>query len=156
MAFTGYLAFSIENQSFAIPIDKVRCVIRSQELIKITEPPRFVDGLINYHGEIIPVINLRRRLGLPEKNIDINDRFIQVLIGDIVMILIVDHVVGLIDANVELLDSKLLHTDFRFIKIFKSGEGIVLIYSIEELMQSIPDIDIKSLIAENSHKMTSI
>jgi purine-binding chemotaxis protein CheW len=56
-----------------------------------------VRGVINLQGSIVPVLNLRKRLGLPEREIDSSNQFIVAKTGSRRVVLVVDRVVGVID-----------------------------------------------------------
>jgi purine-binding chemotaxis protein CheW len=52
-----------------MPVEQVLQIMRLEILIEIPKPPPYVEGVINLRGDIIPVVNLRARLGVadPEK-----------------------------------------------------------------------------------------
>ncbi len=59
-----FLTFRIGNRQLAFPLEKVARVIRMAALVPVPEAPEWISGLINLGGTVIPVINLRKRLGL--------------------------------------------------------------------------------------------
>ena len=59
-----FLAFRIGNRQLAFPLEKVERVIRMAALVPVPEAPEWISGLINLHGRVMPVISLRKRLGL--------------------------------------------------------------------------------------------
>jgi purine-binding chemotaxis protein CheW len=61
-----YLTFILAGESYAIPVLKVREIIRLTSITPLPQMPEFIRGVLNLRGKIIPVIDLRRRLGLPE------------------------------------------------------------------------------------------
>lgn len=61
-----YLTFWIEEQFFGIPIADVVQIVGMQTVTSIPEFPPYAKGIINLRGEIIPVIDVRLRLGKPE------------------------------------------------------------------------------------------
>lgn len=61
-----YLTFLSDGQFFGIPIVHVEQIIGIQEIIRIPELPAYVKGVINLRGSIIPVIDIRVRLGRGE------------------------------------------------------------------------------------------
>jgi purine-binding chemotaxis protein CheW len=60
-----YLTFVLGGAGFGIPILKVREIIRLLEITPIPRMPDYVRGVINLRGRIVPVIDLRMKLGLP-------------------------------------------------------------------------------------------
>lgn len=67
-----YLTFFTDGQLFGIPIANVVQIVGMQEITSIPEFPCYAKGIINLRGEIIPVIDMRLRLGRMET--DYNDR----------------------------------------------------------------------------------
>ncbi len=143
----NYFVFTIDNQQFAIHLDSVWRVIRSQAVKRIPDAPSFIIGLMDYYGEIIPVINMRKRLGYAERAISVSDRFILVSSKDIHLALVADEVNGYVQADTgEIIESGNLIKGLRFVRIMKYDQGIVLIYDLEELLNNMEMADIAHLI----------
>lgn len=60
------VAFQLGSEGYCVDISKVREINRLVEITHIPESPPFVEGVINLRGQIIPIIDLRRRFGLVE------------------------------------------------------------------------------------------
>ncbi len=67
------LLFSVDGQRYALRLDGIERVIRAVELNALPGSPPVIRGVFSLHGRIVPVADLRRRLGLPEKEIGLND-----------------------------------------------------------------------------------
>jgi purine-binding chemotaxis protein CheW len=59
------LIFSINNEYYATSIMEVERILGYEKSTEIPDSPSFVEGVINYEGEIIPVISLSKRFNLP-------------------------------------------------------------------------------------------
>jgi len=59
-----FVGFGISKEHFGVNILSVQEIIRSTEVTAVPNSPTFVEGVINLRGDIIPVIDLRKRLGL--------------------------------------------------------------------------------------------
>jgi purine-binding chemotaxis protein CheW len=59
-----YLTFFLGEESYGLPVIKVREIIRFLSPTHVPQLPEHVEGVINLRGKIIPVINLRRKFGL--------------------------------------------------------------------------------------------
>jgi purine-binding chemotaxis protein CheW len=68
--------FKIGEEEFGVEITRVKEIIRLQPITRIPRTPDFLEGVINLRGKIIPVVDLRRRLGLPPKEPDKKTRII--------------------------------------------------------------------------------
>ncbi len=60
------VAFQLGTEGYCVDISKVREINRLVNITHIPESPPFVEGVINLRGQIIPIIDLRRRFGLVE------------------------------------------------------------------------------------------
>ena len=58
------LAFEIGGTPYAVPIERVREILRMRPITPIPRAPDVVMGVISIRGEVVEVIDLRRRLGL--------------------------------------------------------------------------------------------
>ncbi len=70
------VTFTLENQEYAVDILKVQEINRLTEITKVPNPAPYIEGVINLRGKVVPVINIRKKLGFSEKDIDENSRVI--------------------------------------------------------------------------------
>ena len=85
--------FRLAKEEFGVPIDSVQEIVRVPEnLTHVPTAPSFVEGVINLRGAVLPVIDLRRRLGLPAVPPSDRQRVIVFFIGGIRTGFIVDSV----------------------------------------------------------------
>ncbi len=59
------VTFRLGKEEYSLDILKVQEIIRHMELTRVPKSPDFVDGVINLRGKVIPVLDLRKRFGLP-------------------------------------------------------------------------------------------
>ena len=59
------VVFELANEVYGINIGTVREIIRMQAVTYVPDAPDFVEGVINLRGRVIPVVDLRKRFGLP-------------------------------------------------------------------------------------------
>ena len=60
------VTFRLGKEEFSMDILKVQEIIRHMALTRVPRSPDFIDGVINLRGRVIPVLDLRKRFGLPE------------------------------------------------------------------------------------------
>jgi purine-binding chemotaxis protein CheW len=75
-AATDALLFELAGSRYAVPAMHVAEVVRAVQIEMLPRAPWVVSGLINLRGEIVPVIDVRRRLGLPDKELAPEDYFV--------------------------------------------------------------------------------
>ncbi len=86
------VSFMIENEEFAINILFVQEINRMLQITKVPNAPSFVSGVVNLRGRVIPVIDLRTKLGLNPKEFDKNTRIVVVEVKEKTVGFIVDAV----------------------------------------------------------------
>jgi purine-binding chemotaxis protein CheW len=59
-----YLTFALGSESYAIPVLKVREIIKLVSITAVPQMPEYIKGVINLRGKIIPVVDLRLKLCL--------------------------------------------------------------------------------------------
>lgn len=70
------VSFMIGNEEYAVDIFYVKEINRLSQITKVPNAPEFIEGVINLRGRIIPVIDLRIKMGLPKKDFDKDSRII--------------------------------------------------------------------------------
>ena len=65
-----YLTLRLSEEHYAIPILKIKEIIGMMPVTKVPRLPNHFKGVINLRGKIIPVIDLRLKFGLEEKEYD--------------------------------------------------------------------------------------
>lgn len=86
------VVFELEHEHFGVSISAVESIIKMQPITKIPQAPAFIEGVTNLRGKILPVIDLRRRFGMPVKNLDHNGRIIVISTSETQIGMIVDAV----------------------------------------------------------------
>ncbi len=86
------VVFRLDNQKYAVSLEAVERVIAAVEVTPLPEAPEILAGIINLRGRIVPVVDLRRRLGLSGREIALSDAFLVVRSTTRTMALIVDGV----------------------------------------------------------------
>ena len=75
------VVFDLASEAYGVDIGAVREIIRMQEITKVPRSPEFVEGIINLRGNVIPVIDLRKRFSLIGAERDKENRILVVDIG---------------------------------------------------------------------------
>ncbi len=71
-----YVVFDIDGQSCAVPLEAVQRIVRAAALSPVPDAPRDLLGLLNLHGRLVPVYDVRISLGRPPKPLSPGDRFL--------------------------------------------------------------------------------
>ena len=87
-----YLTFTLSNQIFGLDIASVTEIIGMQDITVLTDAPDYIKGIINLRGRIIPVIDGRLKLNMPEAGYNERTCIIIITIRGSLFGLIVDSV----------------------------------------------------------------
>lgn len=86
------VVFALAGELYGLDISRVQGIIKMPEVTRVPRAAEFVEGVINLRGEIVPIIDLRKRFGLAQQENSVDTRIINVEMGDHLVGLIVDAV----------------------------------------------------------------
>ncbi len=85
-----YIIFTVAGTSYALPTDQVAHVEMVNEITRVPNAPRYVDGVVFSRGEVVPAVSLRTRFGFERVPHDLRTRLLVVRSGERLVGLIVD------------------------------------------------------------------
>lgn len=91
--------FSTDGQRYAIPLLEVDRVLPMVAVSPLQEAPEVVEGVVSLRGEVVPVVDVRRRLGLPARQPGLAARLVLVRTARRALALAVDGVEGVIELD---------------------------------------------------------
>lgn len=136
MADTSYLIFSLESSAYALPVHAVDRVLRAVRLQPLPQAPPLIAGLVNVHGEILPVLDLRRRFELPPKPPEPHHALIRIHTSRRDLLLTCDQAEGLqAFPEADLVDSHKLVEKLDYVSaVIRTDEGMILLCDAEALL----------------------
>jgi purine-binding chemotaxis protein CheW len=93
------VSFNIGDEEFGVDILKVQEINRMVQVTRVPNTPDYVLGVINLRGKVIPIIDMRNRLGMATKEFDKDTRIVIVEIESKVIGFVVDAVSEVIRIN---------------------------------------------------------
>lgn len=133
--FTQFIVVKIDREQYGINIKHIQNIVRMQSITRVPKAPYYIKGVINLRGEIIPVMNIRLRFGLPEEEDTIDTRIIIVKLGSSEIGLIVDQVKEVIDIaeeNIQTVSREANDEKANYIMgVGKVGDNLVTLLNIE-------------------------
>jgi purine-binding chemotaxis protein CheW len=137
MQDSDILVFGIERQRFGLMLQVVKRVIPMVEARPLQMAPEVILGVINVQGVLYPVLNLRRKLGFPERTVSSEDRLILCQGSVRKIALAVDDVEGVQSASsddivpAESISPELKHPLAGLLKL---PDGLILIYDLDTFL----------------------
>lgn len=79
---TQLVVFTLAGETYGVDIYQVREIIRVPDVTRVPNAPDYVEGIINLRGGVIPVLDLRRRFGMPPQDVSSDSRIVIVELAD--------------------------------------------------------------------------
>ena len=141
---TQYLTFNLDDEVFALDISKVREVLDYTTITKVPRTPEFMRGVINLRGSVVPVVDLRLKLGMTQTEKTVNTCIIitEVAVEDetVVLGVLADSVQEVVDLEPGQIEpAPKIGTKLRteFIKgMGKQNENFIIILDIDQVFSA--------------------
>lgn len=130
------LIFTLEGLRYALRLDAVEKVVRAAAITPLPHAPEIVLGILDLQGQIIPVINLRKRFRLPEREISSEDQFIVARTEKLTLALAVDCADGVLEQIDHAVTApEEIVTGTLFLEgVTRTEAGLILIHDLERLL----------------------
>lgn len=132
------VAFHLADEVYAIDIAAIHEIIRLQEITQVPRTQDDIEGIINLRGKIVPIVNLRRRLGLSDVERTPKTRVIVVDINECTIGLEVDSVIGVLrlpEACIEKPTQMVGAVDADYVRgVGKSNDALVILLNIQHML----------------------
>jgi purine-binding chemotaxis protein CheW len=133
------VGFKLGDEDFAVDISRVQEINRMLKITKVPNSQEFVEGVVNLRGKIVPVVNLRERLGFPQKEEDAKTKIIVTEINNSLIGFIVDEVREVIRISKDIIEqtptiASSIEKDL-INGVAKLEDRILILLNIENLFQ---------------------
>jgi len=143
------VSFMIGEEEYGVDILLVQEIIRMLQVTKVPNAPDFVDGVINLRGRIIPVIDLRCKLGIERKEHDKNTRIVVVEVSGKTVGFIVDAVTEVLripESITEAPPEIVTGINSEFIKaVGKLEDRLLILIDIEKVLSGSEKLEIQKV-----------
>jgi len=145
---TQWVTFMLEGEKYGINVMQVKEVLRNIEIAPVPGAPDYILGIINLRGNVVTVIDTRKRFALPERNIDDESRIIIIETDEQVIGLLVDGIAEVADipkSEIEITPNVGNDESSRYILGVHSGNGeLLILVEIERLLSEDEWADMES------------
>lgn len=130
------IVFILDDRRFALPLPAVERVIRMVDIAPLPKAPEIVTGVINISGAIIPVVDIRRRFSLAERQALTSDQILISHTSKRPVGIVVDEVTGLIECPVEdIIEGEKILPGMEYVEgVARLRDGMVLIHNIDTFL----------------------
>ena len=139
------LLFTLESQRYALPLEDVRELVRAVHITPLPRAPSIVEGLFNLRGELIPVLDLRRRFRRTPRPLQPSDHFIVTQAGPRAMALRVDRAEGMLTLEPGTLDGtpRELPGVGYVAGVIKLPDGLVLVHDLRTFLSEAETLELE-------------
>jgi purine-binding chemotaxis protein CheW len=96
--------FELADEQYGLDIAGVESIIKLQNITSVPQAPKFVEGVTNLRGVVLPVIDLRKRFGLENTDKTKDTRIVVVEMGDTTVGMVVDAVTEVLRVSSEAIE----------------------------------------------------
>ena len=147
------IGFLLNENEYIIPILKVQEIIKIPQITKMPGVPYYVEGVTNLRGRVIPIVNLKRILSLPEETE--GNKVIVISSGKITFGALVDNITGVVnidESTIEQADEFMQHSQGQIEGVARLNDRLLILLDIKKLIptedQSIFEEEIVDVIEE--------
>jgi len=130
--------FRLKDDLYAVDIMRIKEIIRPQKLTPLPQAPPFIDGIINLRGAVIPVVDLRKRFGMPARELTMATRLLIVRLSGQTLGLVVDDVTEVVTIPVTDIKPPPAVSDGLIVNhllgVCLSGDNLVMLLDIDRLL----------------------
>lgn len=132
------VAFKLRDEEYGVNIFHVQEIHNLVDITRVPFAASFIKGVINQRGSVMPVIDLKKRLGIEPSPYSATTRIVTVIVGDLQVGMLVDAVTEVLTIRSKLVDPKKTVSD-RAMEKFLSGIGnidgrLVTMLNLEEIV----------------------
>lgn len=135
-----YVTFFVGGETYGISVMKVQSINEMSEITQVPKARSFIKGVINLRGAVIPVIDMRRKFGIPEKEYDSLNVILIVEVRERLIGMIVDSVSDVVSIPASNIQTNINYSG----KVEKNsmegvgriGESLIILLDVETFLYS--------------------
>lgn len=155
MSEKQFVVFKLDEEEYGIDIMNVKEIGTYQEPVKVPNCPNFIEGIVNYRGDVIPIVNLKKRFNLNELNINKNTRLIIINVSDKQVGFVVDEAsqtVILNEEDIEKTPDIITSVDSEYITgVGKKEDRLILLINLEKVLTEVEKKKIQTMDLSNDN-----
>ncbi|HZW86530.1 MAG TPA: chemotaxis protein CheW [Gallionella sp.] len=130
------IVFVLDRQRYALQLSMVDRVVRMVAITPLPKVPDIVLGVVNVQGQVIPVINMRRRFSLPEREIVLTDQLVVAHTARRTVALVADAVLDVIASPAQsLIETEDILPKIEYVDgVIKLADGMILIHDLDSFL----------------------
>jgi purine-binding chemotaxis protein CheW len=133
---TQLVVFTLDDRRYGLHLAAVERVVRMVDITPLPQAPRIVEGVVDVQGRVIPVVNVRRRFRLPERDVTVSDQLIIARTSRRSVALVTDGVTGVLEyAEQEVVPADAILPGLEYVAgVVKLADGMALIHDLDRFL----------------------
>lgn len=130
------IVFSLDHQRYALQLPVVDRVVRMAAITPLPKAPDIILGVVNIQGRVIPVINMRRRFCLPDREIALTDQLVVAHTARRPVALVADAVLDVITSSAQnLIETENILPGVEYVEgVVKLTDDLILIHDLDKFL----------------------
>lgn len=130
------VVFTLSDQRYGLPLPAVDRIVRVVDITSLPKAPDIVLGVVNVQGRVIPVVDVRRRFGLPERELALTDQMVLARTARRPVALVVDSVGGVVEySEQKAVEGGDILPDLPYLQgVVKLGDGLILVHDLDTFL----------------------
>jgi purine-binding chemotaxis protein CheW len=144
------VAFTLNRQPYALRLASVWQVLRMVEVTPLPKAPKIVLGVLSLHGTVVPVLSMRRRVGLTEVEASLTDQLIVADTASRRVALVVDAVTGVVErTSEEITKAERIVLGTEYVEgIAELEEGLLFIHNLDLFLSQPEESQLRDALAK--------
>lgn len=136
---TEWVTFRLENEKYGVNVMQVREVLKNTEIAPVPGAPDFVLGIINLRGNVVTVMDTRKRFGLDPADASDATRIVIIEVHDQVVGMVVDSVAEVVDlrqSEIEIAPNVGSDASAKYIQgVTKQDDELLILVDLDKLLE---------------------
>ncbi len=129
-----WVLMTVDGQAYALPLAAVDRILRMVEVTPLPGAPDVVEGVIDIQGNVVPVVSIRRRLGLTHRRVEVSDSLVVARARKRRLAVIAESVLGVVErSGDDVVSTSDIARAAPYIEgLLKTSDGLVLIQDLDK------------------------
>lgn len=154
MSTEKYIVFQLNDQEYGTSIDRVVSIERLQKVVSLPKVSDFIEGITKMRGNVIPVIDLKKRMDLPQSEVTDQSRMLVSIVDDLSVGFLVDtasDVIDIDDSMIEPAPTSIKGIDVNFLSgVAKLDDRLLLLVDLSYVLNYEEISEVKQVVEEEA------
>ena len=154
MSTEKYIVFQLNDQEYGTSIDRVVSIERLQKVVSLPKVFDFIEGITKMRGNVIPVIDLKKRMDLPQSEVTDQSRMLVSIVDDLSVGFLVDtasDVIDIDDSMIEPAPTSIKGIDVNFLSgVAKLDDRLLLLVDLSYVLNYEEISEVKQVVEEEA------